>query len=338
MDPRKFLKRLARELGLLRNDQSSSTAEQKVSQPANFQHRVHVALDENSGGFVGLPPQWKQIVEKTKSDEDSLNENARSASGTRFAQRLRHKSDDHRALDRTYLRTSRENFASLAASLDTPRSRASVADSQDLIIERLKRELREYKARNPQGINESTQDVFGRSTMRDLNIASQSMASSSRFTVSNHGRFNSTLPRSYVNDPHKFDESTEDEGRSSISNHVNSGLGESSKNALSPMTNRNSNDTIPNHGRFYNSTLARSYVSDSFEFDESIEDEVFPSQREERSSISNEKNSAESSKNALSPKKNRNSYGAIPSQSLTKLNGLRANGNVRALRRSESEV
>ena len=42
MDPRKFLKRLARELGLLRNDQSSSTAEQKVSQPENFQHRVHV--------------------------------------------------------------------------------------------------------------------------------------------------------------------------------------------------------------------------------------------------------------------------------------------------------
>jgi len=196
MDPRKFLKRLARELDLLRNDQSSSTAEQKVSQPANFQHRVHVALDENSGGFLGLPPQWKQIVEKTKSDGDSLTENARSTSGTRFAQRLRHKSDDHRALDRTYLRTSRENFASLAASLDTPRSRASVADSQDLIIERLKRELREYKARNPQGITESTEDVFGRSTMQDLNIASQSMASSSRFAVSNPRRFNSKLPRS----------------------------------------------------------------------------------------------------------------------------------------------
>ena len=339
MDPRKFLKRLARELGLLRNDQSSSTAEQKVSQPENFQHRVHVALDENSGGFVGLPPQWKQIVEKTKSDGDSLNENARSASGTRFAQRLRHKSDDRRALDSTYLRTSRENFASLAASLDTPRSRASVADSQDLIIERLKRELREYKARNPQKINESAEDVFGRSTMRDLNNASQSMESSSRLAVSNHGRFNSTLPRSYVRDPHKFDESTvEDEGRSSIGNHVNSGLGESSKNALSPMRNRNSNGAIPNHGRVYNSTLPRSYVSDSHEFDESIEDEVFPSQHEERPSISNHKNSAESSKNALSPVKNRNSHGAIPSQSLTKLNGLRANGNVRALRRSESEV
>lgn len=79
-------------------------------------------------------------------------------------------------------------------------------------------------------------------------------------------------------------------------------------------------------------------MSDSHKFDESIEDEVFPSQHEERSSTSNHKNSAESSTNALSPMKNRHSHGAIPSQSLTKLNGLRANGNVRALRRSESEV
>ena len=79
-------------------------------------------------------------------------------------------------------------------------------------------------------------------------------------------------------------------------------------------------------------------MSDSHEFDESIEDDVFASQHEERPSISNHKNSAESSKNALSPMKNRNSHGAIPSQSLTKLNGLRANGNERALRRSESEV
>ena len=79
-------------------------------------------------------------------------------------------------------------------------------------------------------------------------------------------------------------------------------------------------------------------MSDSHEFDESIEDDVFASQHEERPSISNHKNSAESSKNGLSPMTNRNSHGAIPSQSLTKLNGVRANGNERALRRSESEV
>lgn len=278
MDPRKFLKRLARELGLLRSDPPPT--EQKVSEPANFQHRVHVALDDNSGAFVGLPPQWKQIVAKTKPDEVSSHENARFAPGkTDFTQRRRRATSDDHAFVHAYSRTSKDNFSSFAASLETPRSRASVADSQDLIIERLKRELRDYKARNPHGFNESTEDVFHSSNKRDstqnLNIGSQSMARPYRVSAANQARFINTFPRSST--------------------------------------------------------------SDSYEFDESMEDSLFASQNE-RHSLTNG-NSAQSSKSSPSPPaKHRNLNGAIPKQLLTKLNGYKPRGNSGAFGRSESEV
>ena len=34
----------------------------QISGPSNFEHRVHTGYDEKSGGYVGLPPQWANIV------------------------------------------------------------------------------------------------------------------------------------------------------------------------------------------------------------------------------------------------------------------------------------
>lgn len=253
MDPRKFLKRLARELGLMRNDTTSAPTTEKVSKPANFEHRVHVALDEDSGGFVGLPPQWKRVVGKTNSIEESFFENVSSASGKFSTQRRRETRDDH-ALDHTLSRTNTMgNFASFAASLETPRSRTSVADSQDLIIERLKRELRDYKARNPHGFDESTEDVFHVSSERistqNLNIASQS-TKTYRFPTPNHGRFNSTFPRPLRSDLYEFGETREDGIISSQyerHSRSNGKIAQSPKRSLSPTAIRNVNGTISRH-------------------------------------------------------------------------------------------
>ncbi|CAG0917270.1 unnamed protein product [Notodromas monacha] len=33
-----------------------------ISAPTNFQHRVHTGFDQNEGKFVGLPPQWQNLV------------------------------------------------------------------------------------------------------------------------------------------------------------------------------------------------------------------------------------------------------------------------------------
>ena len=275
MDPRKFLKRLARDLGLLRNDSSTSKPAEKVSEPANFEHRVHVALDEDSGKFVGLPPQWKQVVGKNKLSEDSSDEKPRFASGKAFTQRRRRTHDDN-ALDRGLSRTNAGNFASFAASLETPRSRASVADSQDLIIERLKRELRDYKARNSGAFDESFEDVF---------------------RSSNEGIFNSTQSLNIAR-PYRV---------SSL-----------------------------NRGARFNGTIGRPPRADSFEFDETLEDDFSPSQNERYST--NNGNIAQSSQSSLSPSKNRNANGDIPRQSPTKLHGLKQKGNPRVFRRSESEV
>lgn len=36
----------------------------KISNPLNFEHRVHTDFDIVNGSFVGLPKQWSNIVEK----------------------------------------------------------------------------------------------------------------------------------------------------------------------------------------------------------------------------------------------------------------------------------
>jgi len=33
-----------------------------ISQPTNFEHRVHTGYDKKEGKFIGLPPQWASIV------------------------------------------------------------------------------------------------------------------------------------------------------------------------------------------------------------------------------------------------------------------------------------
>lgn len=144
-------------MGLLGNGSEIETPPiEKVSNPENFQHRVHVALDQNCGGFVGLPPQWKQIVGNEKLKGNSTFENGKTLA------RGRREIYDDNSLGETFSKTTarRGNIASLAASLETPRSRASVADNQDIVIERLRRELRDYKAKNAGAFNESSEDLL----------------------------------------------------------------------------------------------------------------------------------------------------------------------------------
>lgn len=236
MDPRKFLRRLARDLGLLKHDSNTQKKSEKVSEPVNFEHRVHVKLDEDSGRFVGLPPQWKRVVGR-KPDDISSPESARPTPRRNFTQRKREVLDDNTSLDHTLSRTSTANFTSFAASLETPRSRASVADNQDLIIERLKRELRDYKARNPQGFQESTEDVFlsGESyTERNLSTTSHT-----QFSPLNERSSRNTFPR-FSKNLRELDELDEDalfgNKRSSTNNGNNA---QSSSTLFSPMKHGN---------------------------------------------------------------------------------------------------
>lgn len=42
-----------------------------VSNPTNFNHRIHVGFDQKTGGFLGLPPEWEKLLTGsalTKSD------------------------------------------------------------------------------------------------------------------------------------------------------------------------------------------------------------------------------------------------------------------------------
>ena len=37
----------------------------EISNPTNFEHRVHTGFDSEQGTFVGLPPQWTGIVQSS---------------------------------------------------------------------------------------------------------------------------------------------------------------------------------------------------------------------------------------------------------------------------------
>lgn len=235
MDPRKFLRRLARDLGLLKTDTTTQKKSDKVSEPVNFEHRVHVAMDEDSGRFVGLPPQWRQVVGR-KSDDISSPKSVRPIPRRNFTRRKHEMSDDN-AFDHTFSRTSTANFASFAASLETPRSRASVADNQDLIIERLKRELRDYKARNPHGFEESTEDVF----LSDKSYTARNMTrgSQTQFSPLNEKSLNNTFPR-FSKNVLEFDE-LEESGLFGIesTSENNGNSAQSSKTLFSPTKHGN---------------------------------------------------------------------------------------------------
>ena len=38
-----------------------------ISNPSNFEHRVHTGFDSSQGKFVGLPLQWAGVVEAVKA-------------------------------------------------------------------------------------------------------------------------------------------------------------------------------------------------------------------------------------------------------------------------------
>ena len=155
MDPRQFFKRVAKQLGLMKREAESAN---EVSSPTNFEHRVHVDLD-GSGQFVGLPPQWRRVVGRgmNRAPSPELSRSAFKRENANNSWKYPTPTD---GTLNTSSRTNAERYATLAASLETPRLRASVADSQDLIIERLKRELRDYKARNSGDFEESVEDIF----------------------------------------------------------------------------------------------------------------------------------------------------------------------------------
>lgn len=262
MDPRKFFKRLARDLGLLKTDSSTQRKSEKVSEPVNFEHRVHVAVDGDSGRFVGLPPQWRRVVGRQPDHDVSYPENSHSVPRRNLTQRNRQILDDN-ALDHTLSRTNTGNFTSFATSLETPRSRASVADNQDLIIERLKRELRDYKARNSHAFEESTEDMFGNLNRVPL----------MQFSPLDENRSHVTLPI-FSNNFHESEELVE---TALLTNELGS----------------------KNNGNYAQTTKTL---------------------------------------HSPSPTKHANANGKITAQSPTKLNGIKSNGNPKALRRSESEV
>lgn len=241
MDPRKFFKRLARDLGLLKTDSNTQNKSEKVSEPANFEHRVHVAVDEDSGRFVGLPPQWRRVVGRKPDDDVLSSETTHPAPRRNLRLRNREILDDN-ALDHISSRTNTGNFTSLAASLETPRSRASVADNQDLIIERLKRELRDYKARNPHGFEESAEEVFlsgERYSTRNLSSVSQM-----QFPPLDDNKSNNTFPR-FSNNFHEFKELAENAiFTNELGSKNNGNNAQSSKTLPSPTKHASVNGKI----------------------------------------------------------------------------------------------
>ena len=38
-----------------------------ISDPSNFEHRVHTGFDQTQGKYVGLPLQWASVVEAVKA-------------------------------------------------------------------------------------------------------------------------------------------------------------------------------------------------------------------------------------------------------------------------------
>ena len=46
-----------------------------VSNPTNFAHQVHVGYDPNSGGFVGLPPEWEKLLTASALTKEDYKKN-----------------------------------------------------------------------------------------------------------------------------------------------------------------------------------------------------------------------------------------------------------------------
>ena len=46
-----------------------------VSNPTNFSHRVHVGFDPQTGGFVGLPPEWEKLLTNSAITKEDYKKN-----------------------------------------------------------------------------------------------------------------------------------------------------------------------------------------------------------------------------------------------------------------------
>jgi len=46
-----------------------------VSNPTNFNHQVHVGYDPNTGGFVGLPPEWSRLLNSSAITKEDYERN-----------------------------------------------------------------------------------------------------------------------------------------------------------------------------------------------------------------------------------------------------------------------
>lgn len=145
MNFRKLIRRISKEIGL-------SAPPVEISAPMNFEHRVHVFLDD-SGHYVGLPPQWSELI-----GNKARRKPRRTASSSELFLAARRNTAFRRG-DASTGGLQRQN-GTLGGSLKNPRSRSSVADDQDLIIERLKRELRDYKMNHPLEFNNLIENSY----------------------------------------------------------------------------------------------------------------------------------------------------------------------------------
>ena len=51
--------------GKLHITQPDATGPREISGPTDFKHEWHVGFDENTGGFVGLPPAWSMWLQNS---------------------------------------------------------------------------------------------------------------------------------------------------------------------------------------------------------------------------------------------------------------------------------
>ncbi|KAJ8044417.1 Serine/threonine-protein kinase PAK mbt [Holothuria leucospilota] len=45
---------------------SKKDKKRQISEPSDFEHRVHTGYDVGSGQYVGLPQQWSSIISATE--------------------------------------------------------------------------------------------------------------------------------------------------------------------------------------------------------------------------------------------------------------------------------
>ncbi|KAI3651862.1 hypothetical protein MP228_003165 [Amoeboaphelidium protococcarum] len=46
-----------------------------ASNPTNFEHKVHVGFDHNTGGFTGLPENWRRLLEASNISKEEMSKN-----------------------------------------------------------------------------------------------------------------------------------------------------------------------------------------------------------------------------------------------------------------------